>query len=296
MELGQVILRDGRRVDTFTGGDPDGPAVLLQHGMPGSRLTAAFADEAALRSGVRVLSLSRPGFGGSSSAPPGLALRGRDALEVATELGVEEFAVLGISFGGPFAAATATAGRGRVAALGIVAGVGPWRELDDFPEERQIMELDDEGRHEEALAAYRTLAGTWFDGLRATKTDEELLQAMDAVAGATATDDGSPDPDAELMQNPEIRRLLARDIRESLTTVEGVCLDNISAGRVWDVDVETIRKPTFLWYGELDHALTRHGNWWKSRIAHAHLTIRPGCGHLGSILQNWPDMLRALTA
>ena len=34
MELGHVTLRDGRRVDTCAGGDPEGPAVLLQHGMP----------------------------------------------------------------------------------------------------------------------------------------------------------------------------------------------------------------------------------------------------------------------
>ena len=92
------------------------------------------------------------------------------------------------------------------------------------------MELDDEGRHEEALAAYRTLAGTWFDGLRATKTDEALLQAMDAVAGATATDDGSPDPDAELMQNPENPKT-ARPRHPRVADHRGGCLPGQHLGR-----------------------------------------------------------------
>ena len=163
MELGHVTLSDGRRVDTYVGGDPDGPAVLLQHGMPQCRMAAAHVEDGACEAGVRLLALSRLGFGQSSWAKPSLASCGRDALAVAAALGVDTFAVLGISFGGPFAAGTAVADPERVTALGICVGIGPWRILDtddpDLAAELDILDLDDQGRTDEAVEAYRELTG-----------------------------------------------------------------------------------------------------------------------------------------
>lgn len=296
MDLGHVILSDGRRVDTCAGGVPDGPAVLIQHGMPQSRLIAAHADEAARECGIRLLSLSRPGYGRSSPSPPSLAGCGRDAVEVAAALGASEFAVLGVSFGAPFAAATAAIGSDRVISLGIVAGSGPWRELEpmDDPEltkEREILELDDQGRTAEAVSAYRALAAIWFDDLRAQETDEELMLAFDAM---TAADDGTHDEDLGYL-DPQMRTRFARDIRESLTTYDGIGHDNISTGRSWDFDMTVIRQPTFLWYGELDSALIGHAHWWQEQIPHAHLTLREGSGHGSSYLLHWADMFRSLT-
>jgi len=298
MELGQVTLGDGRRVDTCVGGHPTGPAVLVQHGLPGSRLTALQAEEAAHECGVRLLSLSRPGFGQSSATPPSLAGRGRDAVEVATALGVDEFAVLGISFGAPFAAATAAMAPHRVTALGIVAGIGPWRELEpmDDPgsvEERAILELDDEGRTEEALQAYRAAGSTWFDDLRRRETDEELVRAFVALLepsdGTTGEDFGYLDL--------SMRVRLARDIRESLTSYDGLAHDNIAVGRVWDIDPAAIKQPTFLWYGDADATVpASHARWWQDHIPHAQLTIRSGRGHGGTFLLHWADMFRELRA
>ena len=162
-----MTLSDGRRVDTYVGGDPNGPAVLVQHGMPQSRLVAAHLEDSAEEVGVRLLALSRPGCGHSSWAEPSLASCGRDALEVASALGAERFAVLGISFGGPFAAATAAADPDRVTALGICVGIGPWRFLEaddpDLAAELDIVALDDEGRTGEAVEAYRELMAGVFD-------------------------------------------------------------------------------------------------------------------------------------
>lgn len=59
-------MSDGRRVDTYVGGDPDGSAVLVQHGMPQCRLVAAHVEDGAREAGVRLLALSRPGSGHSS--------------------------------------------------------------------------------------------------------------------------------------------------------------------------------------------------------------------------------------
>lgn len=296
MELGHVSLRDGRRVDVSTAGDPNGPAVLLQHGMPQCRLVAAHAVDAATSSGVRLLSLSRPGFGHSTPASPSLAACGRDAVEVAAALGAERFAVLGISFGAPFAAATAAVAPDRVTALGIVGGIGPWRQLDaDDPglaEELEFMALDDQGGTDDALAAYRDYMANVFDDMLRAEKDEVLMDAFDALAGP----DGDTPPE-DLTDLPSgWRGLFARDIREALTTYDGIAHDNVATGRTWDFDPAAIEQPTFLWCGEHDDPSLKHAHWWQAQIPHAQLSIRPGRGHGGSYLLYWADMFNTLAA
>jgi pimeloyl-ACP methyl ester carboxylesterase len=296
MELGRVTLSDGRRVDTYVGGDPDGPAVLVQHGMPQCRLVAAHVEDGARKAGARLLGLSRPGFGHSSRADPSLASCGRDALEVAAALGAETFAVLGISFGGPFAAATAAADPERVTALGICVGIGPWRILDtddpDLAAEIEILALDDEGRTDEAVEAYRELMAGVFDDILAKETNEELMVALDALISP----DGEPDVDRSAFP-PEWRDRFARDVREALTTYDGVAHDNIATGREWDIDLTALRQPTYLWYAANDQLLPiKHARWWQAHIPHARLTIRPDTGHGGAYFVHSADMFRTLTA
>ena len=91
-----------------------------------------------------------------------------------------------------------------------------------------------------------------------------------------------------------MRARFARDIRESLTTYDGIAHDNVAAGRRWDFDATAIRQPTFLWYGELD-SLINHAHWWQQQIPRARLTIRKGSGHGSSYLLHWADMFRSLT-
>jgi pimeloyl-ACP methyl ester carboxylesterase len=299
MELSHVVLDDGRRVDVATAGDPDGAPVLLQHGLPQSRLVAAHADDDARACGVRLLSLSRPGFGGSSRANPSLAERGDDAVEVAARLGADRFAVLGISFGGPAAAATAVRGGERVSALGLAVAMGPWLVIDDdeddpeLAEDRRIISrFVADGDLDAAMAAYHGMGHTAFDDLLTHQDDEALMQAFDTLGQA----EDEPPEDVSWM-TPEMRRRFARDIRESLTTYDGLALDNITAGREWDIDPQAIRQPTFLWYGDADTLLSiDHAHWWKAQVPHARLTIHEGQGHGDAYLTRWPEMLDELAA
>ena len=291
-----MTLSDGRRVDTYVGGDPDGPAVLVQHGMPQCRLVATHLDDGARAAGVRLLALSRPGFGHSSWAEPSLASCGRDALDVAAALGADTFAVLGISFGGPFAAATAATDPERVTALGICVGIGPWRILDaDDPElaaEIDILALDDQGRTDEAVDAYRELMAGVFDDILAEESNEELMVAFDTLVAP----DGTPDVDLSAFP-PQWRERFARDVREALTTYDGMAHDNIAAGRDWDIDLTAIRQPTYLWYGANDDLLPiKHARWWQAHVPHAQLTIRPGTSHGGAYFVHSEDMFRTLMA
>ena len=148
------------------------------------------------------------------------------------------------------------------------------------------------GQTQEALAAYHALAATWLDDVRSKETDE-LMQAFEAMA---APEDGTPGEDLKDL-GPEMRIRFARDVRESLTTYDGVVHDNIAAGRTWDIDLATVQQRTFLWYGEVDKLPSLdHARWWQHQIPHARLTIRKGEGHGSTFLRDWADMLRQLTA
>lgn len=295
MELDHLTLDDGRRVDIAQGGEARGFPVLLQHGLPGSRLTAAHAEDAARECGVRLVSLSRPGFGHSTAATPSLAGRGRDAIEIVTALGIDRFAVLGTSGGAPAAAATAVVGGDRVSALGIAVGVGPWNELEPADDpgmapERDIIASYDRGDTDQALDAYRRLAETWFDDMLGRQSDEELMTVFDSLVAG----DDSGAEDLSWM-TPPMRQRFARDLREALVSYDGIALDNLTVGRPWDVDVGTIGQPTYLWFGDRDTLVSDvHRRWWQHRIPHSRLTVREGEGHGSAYLTHWQDMLRDL--
>src|SRR3954447_11205533 len=102
------VLPDGRTLEYWEGGDPDGLGVIFHPGSPCTRVMGREGHEAALAHGVRLVSISRPGYGGSTLPPgaPSLRATGSDTAELARRLGITEYAVLGTSGGGPFAVAT----------------------------------------------------------------------------------------------------------------------------------------------------------------------------------------------
>src|ERR1022692_1760195 len=73
------IGRGGRAVRARDAGDPSGNVVMYFHGTPGSRLDLCFGEQLAADRGVRLVSFDRPGYGGSTPAPFGLASIAADA-------------------------------------------------------------------------------------------------------------------------------------------------------------------------------------------------------------------------
>jgi pimeloyl-ACP methyl ester carboxylesterase len=92
---GAIGLPDGRGLAYSEWGRAAGPAVLLFHGGPGSRIFCP-DYEATMSSGIRLITVDRPGYGGSDPK------RGRRLLEwaddvahLADALEVDDFAVVG---------------------------------------------------------------------------------------------------------------------------------------------------------------------------------------------------------
>jgi pimeloyl-ACP methyl ester carboxylesterase len=283
-----IDLPDGRVVEYWDGGDPSGRPLIFHPGTPETRVMGRWAHDAAVSAGVRLVSINRPGYGGSTpSTIPSLMRTGRDTAALAARIGLHEYALVGLSGGGPFAVASAVADPSHVHALGVVGGIGPWRVLDGSvrdPEGSKCLDLHDAG----------DVAGAWdcmsrdvdqaYRGL-AMLEDAARADAMLARIGA-----GS-----RLVHDEAYRAIWADNMRVVADGFDGSVFDNLAWGASWDVDPRNVAAPTLLWYGEPDVLCPpAHGQWYSERIAGSELIVLPGERHLDVIDGHWPEVLAGL--
>src|SRR5262249_22715389 len=70
----RFVLPDGRVVEYWEGGNPTGRPMIMHPGTPATRWLGRWGHEAAASAGVRLVSLSRPGYGGSTMTTEGPSL------------------------------------------------------------------------------------------------------------------------------------------------------------------------------------------------------------------------------
>lgn len=277
------VLSDGRIIEYWEGGDADGVGVIYHPGTPSTRVMGRWGHDAAIAAGVRLVSVSRPGYGGSTTLrTASLSAVGRDTAALANHLGFNGYAVVGCSGGGPFAAATAIADPDHVLALVVVGGIGPWRVLDDpssIPEEREVLRLLDEGDLSGAWDATRFQWERDFGGVTLEDAVDEIL-AGEAISFAGERD---------------YRGLWIENVREVLANVDGGVRDNLAWGGAWDVDLHDVAAPTMLWYGEDDDRCPiAHGRWYSGRIAGSELIVLSGAQHMEVVDGHWPEVFARL--
>ncbi|HET6168359.1 MAG TPA: alpha/beta hydrolase [Marmoricola sp.] len=265
----RLELPDGRVVRTMEAGALGGSPVVVFHPTPSSRLFVRQHADAALRTGTRLLGFSRPGSGGSTTATPGLRVVAEDAVRVADAAGVERFAVLGFSGGTPFAAATAALFPDRVRAVGLCAAVAPLP-LDEADD------LDATRRHHADLLAL---------------DDDALASAL--AADASAEDAPYLDSRLAASQVGTLRDAFEDD--DGAPTYETLDFDHGAFAPPWDVDVTTLRAPTWVWQGTRDEVTPMaHAEWYVGAVASVTLVQRDGLGHLGSFEAHRDEMLVTL--
>jgi pimeloyl-ACP methyl ester carboxylesterase len=286
------INRGGRVLRVRDAGDPDGAVVMYVHGTTVSRLDLLFGEQLAAERGVRLISFDRPGYGGSSPAPFGLASIAADAHAIADALGVDRFATLGSSGGGPGALATAAVAGGRVTRVGIASGFAPFQLLPGA-----LDELDDDDR-----AALSLLPGDPASAASALATWLEPLAEVVRVSGGPGFVsffegmDMLSSRDSEVLRDPRIAPAVDQTAREGLRQgTGGAGWDYVSWIGVWDIDLSAVRCPVLLWYGSDDRMVPlKHGSWLAEHLPQARLVVRDGEGHAG-IFEHLGEMLDALT-
>jgi pimeloyl-ACP methyl ester carboxylesterase len=285
------VGRDGGRVlRVRDAGDPGGPAVMYFHGTPGSRLDLRFGEQLAAERGVRLVSFDRPGYGGSTAAPFGLASIAADAHAIADELGIARFATLGQSGGGPGALAAATVPGGRVTRVGVASGAAPYQQIpgalaDVVESERAAVSL---------LAVDPAAAASAFG--TAYEPRAELLRACDGPGIVSLFEPSLSRRDGELLRDPRVAAAFADTMREGLRQgTRGYAWDNVSWTGEWDIDLNAVASPVLLWYGSEDTSVPpAEGTWLSQHLPRARLVLRDGEGHLG-ICDHLGEMLDALT-
>lgn len=289
-------LPDRRVVRTLEAGALGGSPLVVFHPTPSSRLFIRQYAAAALRTGVRLVGFSRPGYGGSTMTTPGLRVVAEDAARVADAAGLERFAVLGFSGGTPFAAATAALVGDRVQAVGLCAAVAPWQEVDD-----RGVEFDAELERLVDLAD--TDPGAALDCFRTRGQHDHAGQlTLDDTALADHLRADAEPPDAELLtpslamgQAVTLRDAFGQDVQTDPPSYDGFAFDELAFGRPWDVDVSTVAAPTWVWQGSRDVVTPLdHAHWYAARLPHATLVVREGRGHLGSFEAHAEEMFATL--
>lgn len=285
------VNRDSRVLRVRDAGEVGGPVVMYFHGTPGSRLDLRFGEQLAAARGVRLVCFDRPGYGGSTPAPFGLAAVAADAVAIADALGVDRFATLGMSGGGPGALATAAVAATRVTRVGVASGVGPFQlvpgALDALDENDRKAVLMLPGEPDAAAAAFAAGFGPLV----------ELFQAAETSQIWSVFAAGLSPHDLELMRDEQYVTAFVDSMREALRPgTSGGAWDNVSWLGPWDIDLGAVRCPVLLWYGGDDRmAPPAHGQWLADNLVDAHLVVRDGEGHLG-LLEHLGEVLDSLTA
>jgi len=124
-----LTLPDGRRLSYAVFGSPGSrlSPIFYFHGFPGTHCEAFTLHDAASRRGIQIISITRPGYGGSTYQDGRTILSfADDVLAIADHLGAHRFALAGMSGGSPYVLACLRAiPRERLLGAAIVSGMYP---------------------------------------------------------------------------------------------------------------------------------------------------------------------------
>lgn len=280
-----IQLHDGAVLAFEQYGDLNGTPVIFCHGWPSSRTMAQLANEPAQTLGIRIISPDRPGISGSTmhfdrklSDWPAVVER------LVDDLGLGDFHILAISGGAPYAYATAVAMPKRVRAIGVVGGVIPFAELEDF---KGLLPL-----YRWMLAFYRNRPQLLrqmfrlvrpFLSIRAPIRLRPLLLKMLILRPCDA---------ASLRDDAAFEAIFESQRRAWRGSAEGVMIDAQIYAQPWGFAIEDVRVPVRLWHGIEDRAFAvRLAKELATRFPNCQARFIPREGHYSLPIRHMRDIL-----
>lgn len=277
-------LPDGRRVGYRVYGLPQGAPVYFFHGFPGSRLQAALVHAQALANGIALVAFDRPGFGLSDPAQaPTVDHIAGDVLDLSEALGHRRFAVLGVSCGGPHALATARLMPDRVAAVGLLAGIGPM----DAPQLRAGQ-----------LSLLRAMFGLarWHPGLISPLLAlDRLMFRGDPERAVKALSSMLTPPDRRLVEGSNaLRQAFAASLAEAYRQgIGGAMQEARRIAHFTAAQLDGIRAPAQVFQSGQDHNVPpAMGRFMAERLAAATYHDCPDEGHLSIVVNRFDECAR----
>jgi pimeloyl-ACP methyl ester carboxylesterase len=266
-----VRLSDGRNLNFFETGFGSGVPVVYCHGAIGTPLNAAVDLEAITRAlGIRHISISRPGIGGSDPAPERTLLDfAGDVGELADALGLERFAVVGVSAGGPYALAVAHELPERVSQVAVCSSLSPLSALHRTPGMQRRIRL--------ALAAMARAPDLWTTvgdaALPVIRRHPELLTRVIAMHAAPG--------ERRRLREPDERASAATSFLDAASWgVRGLIDDYLVYSREWGFSAGAIEAEVHLWHGLRDPLVPiEHALQLAVTIPHCRVFFDPDEGH-----------------
>lgn len=277
-----VPTADDRTLEVLVAGPEDGFPLVFHHGTPQGAVPFGVLERPAAARDLRVVSYSRPGYGGSSPRSNGTtsASVADDATDVATildHLGHDEFVTLGWSGGGPRALACAALlpGRCRAATCGVgiapadaegldyLAGMGP-ENVAEFGAILAGPETLERWLAENAPAMYEATAD----------------QVVEALGGLL------PEVDKAAVTGELAEYLAASGRHAGHQGIVGWRDDDLTLVRPWGFELGSVTVPVSVWQGGQDLMVPyAHGVWLAGHVAGARAHLHADEGHISLLMQ-----------
>lgn len=283
----RVATPDGRSLDVWLGGPPDGIPLVYHLGTPGAGLPYEPSVDAVAARGLRWVSFSRPGYG-SSTRKPGRSVAdvAADTAAVLDSIGADRAYVAGWSGGGPHALACAALMPDRVIAAATIAGVAPYPAdgLDWLAGmgAENVEEFWAAIEGPEALIGFKERAWPAYRAITADEVASALGDLVDDVDRAGATG-----PVAEYLA-----ALFREGLREGYW---GWFDDDLAFMKPWGFELASIRRPVHVWQGAHDRMVPyAHGEWLAAHVGGACVHLHSEHGHITLAVDSVGEMVDAL--
>ena len=267
----------GGRLEVLQSGLPDGFPLLYHSGTPSAAVEFSVLADAAIRHGLRVVTYSRPGYGGSEPRPtPGtMADDFADAMTILDALELDDFVTMGWSGGGPRTLACAALAPGRCRGAAVVAGVAP-------ADAEGLDWMGGMGREnvEEFGAAFRSA-----EDLEAWLVENGApLFDMSASDLADGMGDLIPLADRVAFDGPVGEHVAASLHAAGRQGVRGWRDDDLTVIAPWGFNLASIRVPVAVWQGADDRMVPlAHGHWLVEHIPGCQAHVDLDEGHLSLV-------------
>jgi pimeloyl-ACP methyl ester carboxylesterase len=256
-----VTLKDGRKLGYCEYGDPKGKPIFYFHGWPASRLSGTETHTAAVKLGINVISVDRPGIGLSDYQEGRILLDWADDIaQLADKLKIRKFAIMGVSGGGPYAAVCAYKIPKMITKAAIVVGLSPVNI----------------GIDASVLSFFSIYKFRWF-------LQFSLIRSMYALTGEIVSKYfpgiGFRAKEDRIILKKKSFRSQKEAFRQG---IEGPAWDLKLYTDDWGFKLGDIKTKVYLWYGAKDKNVSvEMGKYYRSQIPNSELVIDPVSGHMG---------------
>jgi pimeloyl-ACP methyl ester carboxylesterase len=260
--------------------------VVFCHSAPGAGIFDPDPVETRARN-VRLLSVDRPGYGGSHPVAAGdwatVASAADDLAAVLDTLYVDRVGVVGWSAGGRVALALAARRPDLVDRVVVLATPAPdsevpWIARDQRDAFERLRGLPPDVVHAELAERLGAIV----------PDDPYSAEALWLLGAASADEPALASDGVRIRLGAMLQAAFFQGSRGLAADIAGYCL------QPWGFKPEAVEAKTLLLYGSRDPlAGPRHGRWWHSRLPDARLEVVPGAGHL-LVVPTWSRVLSFL--